>query len=141
MATKSQHTPSTLFPPSWEGYVSFREATNSALKPGTVAKYRPIVRRLEQLRIEMFDGASWDEIDPDEIAFTLLKALVGEARGRNGQPPSSNTLKARHDACKSYFTFLAHRGFVEGNPLEDISALKHVVFVMKGGQVFKSPGH
>jgi imidazolonepropionase-like amidohydrolase len=30
---------------------------------------------------------------------------------------------------------------VEGNPLEDISALKHVVFVMKGGQVFKSPGH
>jgi imidazolonepropionase-like amidohydrolase len=30
---------------------------------------------------------------------------------------------------------------VEGNPLEDISALRHVVFVMKGGQVFKSPGH
>jgi imidazolonepropionase-like amidohydrolase len=30
---------------------------------------------------------------------------------------------------------------VEGNPLEDISALKHVVFVMKGGQVFKSQGH
>jgi imidazolonepropionase-like amidohydrolase len=27
---------------------------------------------------------------------------------------------------------------VEGNPLEDISALEDVVFVMKGGQVFKS---
>lgn len=28
---------------------------------------------------------------------------------------------------------------VEGNPLEDIKALKRVVFVMKGGQVYKSP--
>ena len=28
---------------------------------------------------------------------------------------------------------------VEGNPLEDITALKRVVFVMKGGRVFRSP--
>jgi imidazolonepropionase-like amidohydrolase len=28
---------------------------------------------------------------------------------------------------------------VEGNPLEDITALSRVVFVMKGGQVYKSP--
>jgi imidazolonepropionase-like amidohydrolase len=28
---------------------------------------------------------------------------------------------------------------VEGNPLEDISAMKHVVFVMKEGEIFKQP--
>jgi imidazolonepropionase-like amidohydrolase len=28
---------------------------------------------------------------------------------------------------------------VEGNPLEDIGVLENVIFVMKGGQVFKSP--
>lgn len=27
---------------------------------------------------------------------------------------------------------------VEGNPLEDISVLEDLIFVMKGGQVFKS---
>jgi len=26
---------------------------------------------------------------------------------------------------------------VEGNPLQDISAVEHVVFVMKGGQVYR----
>ena len=28
---------------------------------------------------------------------------------------------------------------VEGDPLEDISVLENVMFVMKGGHVFKSP--
>ena len=28
---------------------------------------------------------------------------------------------------------------VEGDPLEDISVLENVVFVMKGGHVYKSP--
>jgi imidazolonepropionase-like amidohydrolase len=28
---------------------------------------------------------------------------------------------------------------VEGDPLEDISVLENVVFVMKGGRVYKSP--
>jgi imidazolonepropionase-like amidohydrolase len=27
---------------------------------------------------------------------------------------------------------------VEGNPLDDITAVRHVVFVMKGGKVFKN---
>jgi imidazolonepropionase-like amidohydrolase len=28
---------------------------------------------------------------------------------------------------------------VDGNPLEHTSALRHVVFVMKGGEVYRSP--
>jgi imidazolonepropionase-like amidohydrolase len=28
---------------------------------------------------------------------------------------------------------------VEGDPLEDVSVLENVTFVMKGGQVYKSP--
>ncbi|HTP33134.1 MAG TPA: amidohydrolase family protein [Candidatus Acidoferrales bacterium] len=30
---------------------------------------------------------------------------------------------------------------VEGNPLEDITAMRHVVFVMKGGKVFRNTAH
>jgi imidazolonepropionase-like amidohydrolase len=35
--------------------------------------------------------------------------------------------------------FLADIVAVPGNPLEDVAALQHVVFVMKGGTVYKRP--
>lgn len=108
----------TRFPATWDGFDAFREKSRDPLAESTKKKWRPIVRRAEELRDALFDGRAWGDIDSEDIAFELMTTLYDEVEGHGGGEPSENTLRGRYDACNAYFTFLGKTRRIERNPLD-----------------------
>ncbi|MBI4539924.1 MAG: amidohydrolase family protein [Gemmatimonadetes bacterium] len=76
-------------------------------------------------------------------------ALEFERRHRAGQPPKEAIISATTRAAEALFLddrgdlkpgLLADIIAVDGNPLEDITALQRVVFVMQDGKIHRHPG-
>lgn len=93
MARRAQSRWRSRFPANWEGFDAFREETGAKLAKTSKTKYKPIIERAEELRVEMFDDDAWGDIDPEDIAFDLVPTIYGEVKSRGGGKPSTNTLR------------------------------------------------
>lgn len=72
----------------------------------------------EVLRTSLFEDRPWSEIDPEEIADTLIPQLYARCRTKKGGKPASNTLRGRYDAASAYFDFLVKTRRLEQNPCD-----------------------
>lgn len=109
---------SSRFPASWEGFIDYRLKSGKPLGAKTKKKWEKVVRRIEELREEIYGGLPWERIDPEDIAFDLYERVVSEVKGRGGHPPKPNTLRGRFEACKVYFDFLVLTRRLPFNPME-----------------------
>lgn len=125
METRSPRTISpSRFPANWDGFLDYRVKGGDPLSDGTRRKWNPIIERFENLRVETFDSQPWEEIDPEEIAFDLYGRLISEVKGHGGNPPKSNTLRGRYEACKVYCDFLVLTRRLPFNPMDFLSRPK-----------------
>ena len=113
--TAAKRARSSRFSPTLLGFLRFRARSGSRLAKNSWKKWRPILRQLEELRIQRFD-LPWNEIHPEDIAYELIPALYSRCKSKKGGAPSTNTYRGRYDACKSYFDFLVVIGELDANP-------------------------
>jgi integrase len=105
-----------------DGFFEYRQKSGDALKDSSWRKWRPIIVRAEELRVEMYAGAWWSELNPEDIAFELLDAVCTFGVGRDGGEVSTNTQRGRYNACNAYFAFLCRSGHLSANPCDWITA-------------------
>ena len=115
--TKHKKGMASRFSPTPLGFLRFRARSGNRLAKSSWKKWCPIIHQLEELRGQRFD-LPWNEIDPEDIAYELIPALYSRCASKKGGKPSTNTLRGRYDACKSYFDFLVLIGELDANPCQ-----------------------
>ena len=106
------------FSPTPLGFIRFRARGGFRLAKSSWRKWRPIILQIESLCTDLFDDRSWGEIDPEEIAYTLIPQLYARCRNKKGGKAATNTLRGRYDAANAYFDFLIKTRHLAQSPCE-----------------------
>ncbi|HXG66193.1 MAG TPA: amidohydrolase family protein [Blastocatellia bacterium] len=133
----------TFWCPTLGVYIPEHEEDNTELRRRIVAHHKEVFQKAMRMGVKIAFGTDVGAYEHGTSAreFKLMAAygmkpidIIRSATVRGAELLRMERQIGAIEAGK-YADVIA----VEGNPLEDISALGRVVFVMKGGQVYKSP--
>lgn len=122
---------------------NFTPATAATLEKG-LAPTADVLRRARKLNVKIVLGtdavAGAHGRNAEEFIYRVKDGGETPANVlRSGTSMAAESLGLDKTICTIAPGFDADLVAVEGNPLEDITAVRHVAFVMKGGKVYKKP--